>query len=162
MSRNGSTSSLDSKTSVVEDQRTQSVFRCNELLIALGSIFTFVKLPFSLAITVLSDRYILNFLSFSSLAFHLYLLMKILSGASPLSASGGLRYAPFGMRLYLQNYKEYLDAELFGTMTLNGDVKTVYDARNGFNRDMALGALVSYCAHWSRGGAVLQSKQDSL
>lgn len=60
--------------------------------------------------------------------------------ASTSSASCGLRYASFGLDVYPDYHKDYLNTERFETMPSNGDRKTVYDTRNGLDRDTALSA----------------------
>lgn len=42
-------------------------------------------------------------------------------------------------------------------MTLNGDVGTIYNARNGFDGNTALGAWSRHRAHWGGRGAALRN-----
>lgn len=62
------------------------------------------------------------------------------SGTSTSSWSGRLRYAPFALDVCLNHYKDYLETGRFNAMISNSDVKKVYDARNGLDRDTALKA----------------------
>lgn len=66
--------------------------------------------------------------------------MAISSDASTLSRSGGLRYVPFALDVYLREYKDYLNTDCFDAISLKGDVETIYKSRNGFDCDTAPGA----------------------
>lgn len=74
--------------------------------------------------------------------------MAISSGASTPSRAGGLRYAPFMLDVYLQEYKDYLDTKRLNAMRFNRDAKTFYDTRNGFDPDAGLGAWARRWTHW--------------
>lgn len=72
--------------------------------------------------------------------------MAMSSGASMPCMSGGLHSALLMLDVYLHKYKDYMDTERFDAILSNGDAETIYDVRNGFDRDTALGAC-SY--RWS-------------
>lgn len=66
--------------------------------------------------------------------------MAITSGANTPFRSGGFRYAPFTLNVYLREYKDYLNTYQFDATTSNGDVESIYGPRNGFDRGTTLGA----------------------
>lgn len=81
--------------------------------------------------------------------------MAVSSGASISSKSGGLRYALSTLAMYLHDFKDYLDTEWFDVMPSNGDMETIYDTRNGFDFDKALGEWARWGAAWGGCGGVL-------
>lgn len=68
---------------------------------------------------------LLTFSDFSLFSFSVPIVMS--SASSNLSRSGGLRYAPRALDVYLHEYKNYMEIRSFNAMTLNGDAGTVND-----------------------------------
>lgn len=56
------------------------------------------------------------------------------SGSKIPSMSNSVRHAPFLLNVYVCDFEKYLNEKRFGTMTTDGEAKTVYDSRNNFNR----------------------------
>lgn len=75
----------------------------------------------------------LNFLYLSSVIVNT-------SGASTLSMSGDLCYAPLLMDVYLRDYKDLRDTDRPAAIPWSEESETIYDSRNGFDRNTAPGA----------------------
>lgn len=71
----------------------------------------------------------------------------ISSGASIPSRSGGMRYAPLALDVYLHDNKNYLVTECLNNLPSNGDAAPVHDARTGHDRNTALDVGVNRWAH---------------
>lgn len=91
-------------------------------------------------------------------SFIFFSVMPMSSGASTPSRSGGLRYVPFTLDVFLSECKDYLETSRLDAMPSNGDAKTIYNTRNGFDRDMASGAWSLFWAQWGGRCAVLLNK----
>lgn len=129
-------------------------------LVLIAFSFLLLEATFTFGAVVLAFTHLpLLFLSFPfifSCDGFLY-PMASTSGASALSRSGVLRYALFSVDVYLCEYKGFLYTERILAMPSNGDAKTIYDARNRYDPDTALGAWSRCWAYWSGRGRVLQS-----
>lgn len=68
--------------------------------------------------------------------------MAISSGGSTPSVFADLLYAQFGLDVYLDHYKKCLDMVRFEDMPSNSDAETVYDARNGIDRETAFAVRI--------------------
>lgn len=138
-------------------KRTQSVFRCIELRTRPIFIFSVCNIFLSVTVTILPGISLFAFSCPCSLAFHLYMLTAMPTGASTLSGSDGLRYAPIALEMYLHDSKTYLNTGRFAKNHPNEDGETIQDVHNGLQHD------IMFCAYvrlWTpRGGlsAVLWS-----
>lgn len=86
--------------------------------------------------------------------------MAMTSGVSAPSRSGDLRYALFTLNVDLWGYEGLLNTERFDEKPSNSDAEKMYDVRNGFNRDAALGASSWRQTHCGGRGAVLQNDDN--
>lgn len=70
------------------------------------------------------------------------------SATSTQSKSGGLRYAPSLLDVYLSDYKDFLNAKRFVAMHSTADADNVYDTCSGFDLGTARGEFSFRWAHW--------------
>lgn len=132
-------------------------------LVLLASPFLLFELAFTFGAFVLAFTHILVFVS---LFFCCFLVIFSLfsrantSGMSNPSKSGGVRYAPFSLGIYLRKYRNFLDTEKFAPMPSNGEAENIHVARNGLDHDTALGARSRRCAHW--GGSVVFPQNNDI
>lgn len=73
--------------------------------------------------------------------------MAISSDARTPFVSGGKRYAPFGLDMYLYDYEHHLNTKHIVAIASKGDVGTVYRSCNVLNRDKAPSAKVRCWSH---------------
>lgn len=146
MTENGLRSSSSSTTSALKRLTRSVSFRvsrvCEEVLSLCSHCYYFTFcLP--------QQR---SYCSFWTLpCFWLYCFSFLMSMAMCLDASKpfwsvGLRYALFGLDVYLHGNKNYLDTERFYTTPSNGDAEVIYNACNGLHRYAIHGAWI---LHWS-------------
>lgn len=83
-----------------------------------------------------------NLSFFCSPVFFLMLTQIRPSGLITTLMSVIFRYAPIFLTVYVRDYDQYSDLELFGTIPSFHDVMTIYVAQNVVERDIALGALI--------------------
>lgn len=102
------------------------------------SIFSFIEICFLFVATA----FLLLYFTFPIfvLLFPLFCVIGDDGRVSTPSGSGGLWSTPFALDVYLYSYKDYLDTERLDAIPSNGDAETVYDARNGLDRETELGA----------------------
>lgn len=108
----------------------------------LTGIFVFIAVFFLVMTTEL-----LFFLLTFSVFLCFSVSIAVSSGVSTPSGYDSMRYAPPAFGFYFNGYRTYLDTEGFRAFPSHGDGKTVYDARNRLNRDMALGAGTHRSSH---------------